>query len=352
MVVVACNGELQIMLTLLKSIDMNRTAVLFILLTVHLFACKKNNVAGDEVPDPQQPEHKTWRIFNTTNSAIPDDQVNVICIDNQNKKWLGTSKGVAVLEDERWTIFNELNSPLPSQYVTSIAAEADGTVWIGTNGGLVSVDGNTWKVYTSQNSLLPENGILSLATDTISGTVWVGTGKGLVSIRESAWKLYDETDGLLLYSLVADATGAVWMGAFDHFQFQGSIRKLSNGSWTAIRLEPAGYPSTFPYAIAVNGYNSVYALLTGTSVSTVVNVTGSLLTELPKPAGAGGLRAMTTEGRRVWVGGSQLSIFGDVQSPLLKIPGADYNILALAVDKSGRKWIGTAGGGLVVYSPA
>jgi ligand-binding sensor domain-containing protein len=311
-------------------------------------SCKKDKLPGkNETQNPPDPE---WRLFTTANSKLPDNQVNTIAIGENNVKWVGTSKGLVRLTDSIWTVFTSENSSLPSSFIQALAVEPNGTVWVGTDKGLARYNGSVWNVYTSSNSVLPENAIMSLTHDAKFGRTWIGTAKGLVRIdNANNWKLYDETSDDLLYSLATDHQGNLWMGAFNHFQFQGRIRKLEQDKWTAYNLNDAGYTSTFPYSIAVDKNNDVVALLTGTSVSAVVRLIGGAFKEIPKPRDANGLKTLLLEDDKVWVGGKDLSLFGNPASPLIKIPGANNHILALARDKAGRKWIGTLGGGLAVY---
>jgi ligand-binding sensor domain-containing protein len=311
-------------------------------------SCKKDKMAGnDETPVPPDPE---WQLYTTANSKLPDNQVNTIAIGENNVKWVGTSKGLVRINDDVWTVLTSENSSLPSSFVQALAVESNGTVWVGTDKGLASYNGSTWNVYTSSNSVLPENAIMSLTHDSKFGRTWIGTEQGLVRIdNANNWKLYDDTRGDLLNSLATDQQGNLWVGAFNHFQFQGRIRKLEQDMWTAYKLNDAGYTSTFPYSIAVDRNNVVVALLTGTAVSAVVRLNNGVFEEIPKPKDAHGLKALLLEGDKVWVGGNDLSLFGTTSSPVIKIPGANNQILALARDKAGKKWIGTLGGGLAVY---
>lgn len=339
------------LINIMSQINVLSRIILFIsIATVGLnTACTKDKLPLDDAPAGQpDPE---WRLLTTSNSQLPDNQVNVIAIGTNDVKWIGTSKGLVRIIGDSWTVFTTVNSSLPGLYVQALAVEANGRVWIGTDKGLASLNGSEWKVYTTDNSLLPDNAIMSMTHDSKFGRTWIGTAKGLVRIDNTgSWKLYDETSGDLLHSLATDQQGHLWMGAFNHFQFQGRIKELADDRWTTYKLNDAGYMSTFPYSIAVDKDNAVIALLTGTSVSAVVRLNAGTFEEIEKPRNATGLKTLMLEGEHVWVGGNQLSVFGSVSSPLIKIPGNDYSILSLAKDTAGRKWIGTIGGGLAIYN--
>ncbi|HTE25583.1 ligand-binding sensor domain-containing protein [Flavitalea sp.] len=328
---------------------MNRLIVLVLVMIIFLSSsCKKDKLhANDEMPDPPKPE---WQLYSSANSKLPDNQVNSIVIGQDNVKWIGTANGLVRIIDNAWTVFTSENSPLPSSFVQALAVQPNGSLWVGTDKGLASYSGSVWNVYTSGNSALPENPIMSITHDSKFDRIWVGTSKGLVRIENAGnWKLHDETSGDLLYSMATDQQGNLWIGAFNHFQFQGRIRKLEGDTWTAYKLNDAGYTSTYPYSIAVDKNNVVIALLTGTSVSAVVRLNGGVFEEIPKPKDAHGLKTLLLEEDKIWVGGKNLSLFGNTASHVIQIPGTDNQILAIARDKTGGKWIGMLGGGLAVY---
>ena len=328
----------------MKQIVMIITAMMIFLGT----SCTKKKVISDD--EGQKPPDPEWQFFTTTNSKLPDNQVNTLAIGDNNVKWVGTSKGLVRIIDDVWTVFTSENSVLPSSFIQALAVEPGGTVWVGTDKGLARYTGSTWQVYRTDNSMLPENAIMSLTHDSKFGRTWVGTSKGLIRIdNANNWKLYDETSDDLLLSMATDQQGHLWIGAFNHFQFQGRIRKLEQDNWTVYKLNDAGYTSTFPYSIAVDKNNVVVALLNGTAVSAVVRLNGSALEEIPGPDDAKGLKTLLLEDEKVWVGGKDLSIFGNSTASVIKIPGGDNLVLALARDSAGKKWIGTLAGGLAAY---
>ncbi len=131
----------------------------------------------------------TWSVFNTSNSPLPDNAINVIAIDDSNHKWIGTSNGLAKFDGSQWTVYTHENSGLSSNYIQDIAFDDSGNVWIATTtwdryglGGLVKFNRttNTWTVYRTENSGLPTNDLLSVAIDA-EGNRWIGTTtEGLV----------------------------------------------------------------------------------------------------------------------------------------------------------------------------
>jgi ligand-binding sensor domain-containing protein len=309
------------------------------------FSCKKDPVTK---PQPQEniPE---WTLFNTGNSLLPDNQVNALAIDKQDTKWFGTSQGLIRLQQEEWSVFHPANSPLPSSYVQAIAVEENGTVWAGTNEGLARFSNGNWQVFTTANSILTHKAITSLAHDAQRRITYVGTEGSTISIdRNNHWEILEESGNPVL-SLAIDKNGVLWSGSFNFFAFIGRIRKYDNGHWSSMNLPDLGYPSSFPYSIAIDRNNKPVVTLSGTSVRTVVRVNGNTLEEIPFSSAAFSFKTVSVEGDKIWAAGNGLCELGDKNHPSLDIPGTDSPIQCMAVDSKGSKWLGTVYGGVARY---
>ncbi len=316
---------------------------LFFILLVLAPACKKEPGAKPIEVIPG------WTIYTTSNSILPDNQVNAIAIGKNDTKWIGTANGLARIQEGKWTVFTTGNSPLPSGYITSLAVEESGLVWVGTDKGLASYNGEVWSVYTTQNSVLGYNCILSMIYDAGHKITYIGTEGDLVKVEnKNQFTLLEDTGNPIL-SLATDKHGALWVGTFNYFAFAGRIKKLENGLWSGFSLPDLGYPSAFPYALAIDKNNHALAVLSGTSSKTVARINNTVFEEIAAPENAGGLKALLVEGDKIWVAGKCLSVFGDKQSPCLSIPGTDSPIQAIAIDRKGYKWLGTFYGGIAVY---
>jgi ligand-binding sensor domain-containing protein len=68
--------------------------------------------------------------------AYLDDYVWAVAIDGEGNKWIGTAGGgLAKFDGVNWRVYNTSNSKLPNDYVTSIVIDEVGNKWIGTDGG-------------------------------------------------------------------------------------------------------------------------------------------------------------------------------------------------------------------------
>lgn len=319
-----------------------------LLLTLLFIACKKDHQPSGNKPGNPVETIPEWASFTTANSALPDDQINALAIDRNDVKWLGTSKGLVRMSGGSFTVFTPANSPLPDPYITSVAVEENGTVWAGTPAGLVKYTGNAWSVYTTNNSLLPDNAVACIACDARNKTVWAGTGEGLAKIDGNGQWQQVYMNGVIL-SMAADQQGALWLGTFNDFAFRGMIKKYYGGQWTTYQLHDMGYASALPYGLAIDKANAPVVALAGTVVKSVLRLNGNNWEELPRPENAGGFKTVLIDCDNIWVGGRTLCIYGKKESPLVKLPGTDSPVAAMARDSKGRIWIGTMYGGLIAY---
>jgi len=322
---------------------MKRLPSILLLIAGLLAGCKNN--PKKIINQPDEPE---WVIYNTANSKLPDDQINAIAIDKKDVKWIGTANGLARLEGTGWTLYNPDNSGLPSAIIQALAVEESGAVWAGTDKGLARFDGTKWSVYKTDNSALEDSGITSIVHDSQRKVTWIGTEKNLARFDGSKWESLNLADNLII-SLTVDKNGALWAGTFNHFSFTGGISKYDQGKWTVSRLDLKGYPSTFPFALAVDNQNAVLAVLGGTSVKSVVRISDGYWQEIVRPEKATGLKTILLEGDKIWVGGNTLALFGNVNAECLTVPESGSGISSMALDSKGRKWLGTVFGGLAVY---
>jgi ligand-binding sensor domain-containing protein/signal transduction histidine kinase len=97
--------------------------------------------------------------------------------------------------------------------VRSIAQTPDGYLWLGTEYGLHRFDGVRnvlWRPPSDQQ--LPSSEIRSLLVAR-DGTLWIGTTKGLASWKDGKFTQYGELAGRLIFRLLEDREGMVWVGA-------------------------------------------------------------------------------------------------------------------------------------------
>lgn len=308
-----------------------------LLLVLFNTTCKKN------------PATPLWLIYNTTNSKLPDDQVNAIVIDKNDVKWIGTSNGLLSVDKDKWTVFNSGNSGMPSSVITALTEGKNGAVWVGTDHGLARYSGSGWQVFDKSNSILHDDFIICLSHDQKNNDIWVGTAEGLIKIDKDLGFSFRDLGSELPLSIAIDHEGTLWFSSFNHSVFNGRISRLKNDQILRFKLEQLGYESTFPHAIAMDKHNNPVVVLSGTSVRSVIWFNNNGWTEIERPDNGSAFKVLALEGDKIWLGGNSLSVFGSRESPGYLIPAANSSISAIAIDRAGRKWLGTTTNGLAIF---
>lgn len=155
--------------------------------------------------------------FGPDKGNLPTTDVKALAVDTRNQLWIGTSKGLRVLNsvnsfqtDAQLTtnpiiiLENNLAQELMyEQSITDIVVDGANNKWIGTlESGvfLVSPDGQqTIQHFTATNSPLPSNAINDIAINNSTGEVFLATTKGLVSFKGSATASKEDLNSVYVY---------------------------------------------------------------------------------------------------------------------------------------------------------
>lgn len=135
-------------------------------------------------------EPKRWKLFNTSNSALPDNRVTVLAeLGAERRVYVGTTNGLMVLEGEKLKAFADVE--LSRTRIESMAETVDRqgrhTLWFGLyNRGLARYSDGQLQIYNNHNSDLPNDTVASLLVATESdgsSRLWVGTYGGLAILN-------------------------------------------------------------------------------------------------------------------------------------------------------------------------
>ncbi|WP_158961889.1 type IX secretion system anionic LPS delivery protein PorZ [Myroides fluvii] len=130
---------------------------------------------------------------------LPSDNVSALALDKNNQLWIGTDKGLRVIQNVNQ--FLQTTSLKPTnivieengiaeelfyqQYITKIEVDGANQKWVAiADAGVFLVSSNAKKIlfhFTKENSPLPSNTINDIATDPLSGEVFFATDLGVVS---------------------------------------------------------------------------------------------------------------------------------------------------------------------------
>jgi len=176
--------------------------------------------------------------YSSSNAGILADTISAIGIDDRSVKYIGTSKGLSILKDDKWDkFFGRKGEEILADYkISSVAATPNGYVYAATEGGGVSrfkytdaVSGAT--TFNHPWALgLPSDTIYTVVADDIAQ--WYGTDKGVgyhsSEFTKSDWTTYTRADGLVcdtVYAIAKDLSGSMWFGTHK------GVSKLTVDKW-------------------------------------------------------------------------------------------------------------------------
>lgn len=242
--------------------------------------------------------------------------VRAIAQDRSGFLWLGTQDGLNRYDGYEFRVFRRIPGDpdsLPDNHVSALAADGDGQLWIGTqNGGLalLAADGDRFRVWRGGD---PARG--ELAADPVHallahrwGELWIASGTGhLQRLAKGASKLeYASADR-------AAAIGTI--RALREAANGDLLLAASGGVWRLAAGARAPEPVRLADGAALDAHDVVEAF------------DGSLWIATH----ADGVLQIRADGRP----GQRLGLAEGL---------ADINTRALAIDRTGRLWIGSMGG--------
>lgn len=162
-------------------------------------------------------------------SGLPDDRINTLIIDDDNRKWFGCQSGHLGYILDNNIYFSEEDKKLIKSPIKSLDIDSENRLWIATEG-----NGVLWgdldnqfitfnRIGTSQG--LNNNNVYLVQSD-LKNRVWVGAGAGVDEISLSSSgellyiKHYSKNEGFLGGETCSDAAdvdqqGRVWIGTLD-----------------------------------------------------------------------------------------------------------------------------------------
>ena len=128
---------------------------------------------------PGKPITNSWEKTFFPNDHVLNSKINSIYTDNKNRVWFTGVNGIANynLENDSVTSYTSiLNHELSTP--TSVAVDKKNRVWIGTMKGLYLLEDNSIKFLNSQTGL-PSDEVLSLFYDGSRNLLYIGTSNGI-----------------------------------------------------------------------------------------------------------------------------------------------------------------------------
>jgi hypothetical protein len=156
-------------------------------------------------------------VINDENGNLPSNDVRCVAVDNKNKLWIGTFKGLRIINSvDSFITENQLTSTniiiqegdlaqelFYQQVIQDIKVDGSNNKWVAiADAGVFQVSPNgqtTLRRFTKENSPLPSNNVLDIEIDEVTGEVFFATDKGLVSYLGTSTKGDDDLENVYAY---------------------------------------------------------------------------------------------------------------------------------------------------------
>ncbi len=166
-------------------------------------------------------DHRADRFTPVLIDGTNNQDIRCFYEDNNQQIWVGTSKGVYLLDAKDRTViahYNSENNGLPEDLVRSISQDHLGRVWIGTFGRGVAVFTPDMQViaYFNEQNGFHSNTINYIFADSRQ-RVWLATGNGLACFTGDdslEYRVYGREDGLIntyTRAITEDKSGNIWL---------------------------------------------------------------------------------------------------------------------------------------------
>ena len=126
--------------------------------------------------------------------GLPQNTVEAIAQTPEGYLWFATQEGFARFDGVRFTVFDRSNTPeLQSNLVNALLADRRGRLWVGTGKGVLVLERGRFRAY-AQAQGLAGNYVRALHEDR-EGNLWVGSEGGLTRISDGLLTAFGSTDG-------------------------------------------------------------------------------------------------------------------------------------------------------------
>lgn len=167
-------------------------------------------------------------IFYGASSGLNLAQIGDLCVDKQNRLWIGARDGVGYWENNSFT--NLTNVIQPNGVVFDILADKDSNIWIASYGGGVIRYREGQRSVFGMAQGLKSNKITKLLEDR-EGSIWfTADDGGLNQLYDAAVTSLTTRDGLItddnIWTILESRNGDIWIGS------EGGLSRFQNGKIT------------------------------------------------------------------------------------------------------------------------
>ncbi|PYJ06834.1 MAG: histidine kinase, partial [Verrucomicrobia bacterium] len=171
----------------------------------------------------------------TVQEGLPSDSITALAEDKERRLWVGTEAGLVVCQEGRLTNWSA-TAQFKGKSITALLKDRHGVMWMGATGAGIFryVDGRFVRMSDpAVDALLADPHCL---LEDQGGRIWLGAGDDLVLYREEdKWRRYRIPRHLArpyVSVLAEEPDGTVWAGSVSEglFQFKGGKPTAINAS--------------------------------------------------------------------------------------------------------------------------
>ncbi|WP_299705122.1 two-component regulator propeller domain-containing protein [uncultured Pontibacter sp.] len=201
-----------------------------------LFTATNELWAGSDTQGVYKIAAKGIRNYNTSNSTLPYNSINVLSQSPDGSIWIGTAQGAAIFQHNQLKLF-EFPQSMKRPDVTDFTTDNYGHQWFSLRDkGVLKYDGKEFQHLTRYSGLRTDR-TNSITTDR-EGNIWIGTtGHGLMQYRNPWFVHYFDMGQVkepVISALAQDTKGRVWLGTDDGyaaFMEAGILNWLQTDIW-------------------------------------------------------------------------------------------------------------------------
>jgi ligand-binding sensor domain-containing protein len=247
--------------------------------------------------------NSTLTEFNSTNSQIPDEFVNDICLDETGVLWFVTWHWLGKFNGNTLNLIPSPNDPQDYTSLSHIFVDLNASIWMGNynyyehsrelvhwNNGeyeiittnitgltndnikdinidvfgnvwvaaynfhVVKYDGISWTIHHGEVPSTDIDEIYSMDSDS-QGNIWIASNKGIVKYNGEEWVYYNRYNSPLLTndisSLVIDNEDNIWAGTYY------GLYKFDGFNWTLYNVE-SGAPGNNINDVKLDNYQNIW----------------------------------------------------------------------------------------------
>lgn len=149
--------------------------------------------------------------FTREQHGLADDSIDALAEDGRGRLWVGSHRGVDIIDAGRVQAVGELNAKGPFA-VSQLFIDRSDTTWIGTDHGLFTVNDRRVEHYGPADGLPGVN--VSGIHPAPDGAMWIATNQGMAHVQDGRVTSLVSGGGVLRESIMAmldDAFGRLWL---------------------------------------------------------------------------------------------------------------------------------------------